>query len=45
MLERLLAAGIRYVFVSNSDNLGAVIDKALLGYFTHHNLPFMMDPP
>ena len=43
MLDRLLAAGIRYAFVSNSDNLGAVVDERILGYFVHHDLPFMME--
>ncbi len=43
MLERLQAAGIEYVFVSNSDNLGAVIDPVLLGYFCQRQLPFMME--
>ncbi len=42
-LEALLDAGIKYVFVSNSDNLGAVYDPLLLGYFAKHNLPFMME--
>lgn len=43
MLDKLLAAGIKYVFVSNSDNLGAVIDPLLLGYFAKHKLPFLME--
>ena len=32
-LERLLADGVRFAFVSNSDNLGASLDLRLLGYF------------
>ena len=43
MLEKLLEAGYCYAFVSNSDNLGAVIDPAILGYFATKNLPFMME--
>lgn len=43
MLDRLLAAGYRTAFVSNSDNLGAVMDPAILGYFVGENLPFMME--
>lgn len=43
MLEKLLAGGYRYAFVSNSDNLGAVMDPAILGYFASRNLPFMME--
>jgi UTP--glucose-1-phosphate uridylyltransferase len=43
MLDTLLTKGYRYAFVSNADNLGAVIDPAILGYFTSNNLPFMME--
>jgi UTP--glucose-1-phosphate uridylyltransferase len=43
MLNTLLEAGYQYVFVSNVDNLGAVIDPKILGYFASHNLPFMME--
>lgn len=43
MLDTLLAAGYRYAFVSNSDNLGAVMDTAILGYFAANDLPFMME--
>ncbi len=43
MLDKLLDKGYRYAFVSNSDNLGAVIDPAILGYFATNNLPFMME--
>ncbi|MCB8942936.1 MAG: UTP--glucose-1-phosphate uridylyltransferase [Ardenticatenaceae bacterium] len=42
-LDALLAAGYEYAFVSNADNLGAVVDKAILGYFAAHKLPFMME--
>jgi UDP-N-acetylglucosamine pyrophosphorylase len=42
-LERLLAEGIRYVFVSNSDNLGATLDLALLTWFAQSGAPFMME--
>jgi UTP--glucose-1-phosphate uridylyltransferase len=43
MLPRLLAAGYRYAFVSNADNLGAVLDPAILGYFVTEHLPFLME--
>ena len=43
MLNALLDAGYRYAFVSNADNLGAVISPAILGYFVQNNLPFMME--
>lgn len=43
MLHTLLASGYRYMFVSNVDNLGAVIDPAILGYIAQNKLPFMME--
>ncbi|NJB69435.1 UTP--glucose-1-phosphate uridylyltransferase [Desulfobaculum xiamenense] len=43
LLPQLLAAGIRYAFVSNSDNLGALLDPALLGYIAAEKLPFVME--
>ena len=42
-LDALLEAGYEYAFVSNADNLGAVVDKSILGYFAAHQLPFMME--
>ena len=33
MLDALLDAGYEYAFVSNSDNLGAVLDPRILGWF------------
>ena len=43
MLERLLGEGFRYAFVSNSDNLGAVCDAALLGFMIDRDLPFVAE--
>lgn len=43
MLDRLLADGILYVFVSNSDNLGATLDLDLLTYFADTDKAFMME--
>lgn len=43
MLETLLENGYEYAFVSNSDNLGAVLDRGILGYFASQALPFMME--
>jgi len=43
MLKKLLDNGYRYVFVSNADNLGAVMDTSILGYFVSGNLPFLME--
>ncbi|MGE9266822.1 MAG: UTP--glucose-1-phosphate uridylyltransferase [Verrucomicrobiales bacterium] len=42
-LERLLAEGVRYAFVSNSDNLGAVLDPTMLSYFAESGQPFLME--
>lgn len=43
VLEGLLQAGFRYALVCNSDNLGATMDEGILGYFAHHDLPFLME--
>jgi UTP--glucose-1-phosphate uridylyltransferase len=43
LLEDLISSGKRYAFVSNADNLGAVMDFKLLGYFSSNNIPFMME--
>jgi UTP--glucose-1-phosphate uridylyltransferase len=43
MLQRLLDEGVLYAFISNSDNLGANMDAALLGYFAENSFPFMME--
>ena len=43
MLDRLLAAGYEYAFVSNADNLGAVLDPGILGYMVDKRLPFLME--
>ncbi|HCH61889.1 MAG: UTP--glucose-1-phosphate uridylyltransferase [Deltaproteobacteria bacterium] len=43
VLEQLLAAGRRYLFVSNSDNLGAVLDLRILGWFVAQSVPFLME--
>lgn len=43
MLERLLTDGIEYLFVSNSDNLGATLDMKLLDYFASSNKGFLME--
>lgn len=42
-LDRLLADGVRYAFVSNSDNLGAVMDGKLLRFFADSGAPFLME--
>jgi UTP--glucose-1-phosphate uridylyltransferase len=43
MLDAMLAAGLRYAFVSNADNLGAVLDLDLLGWFVDSAAPFAME--
>lgn len=43
MLRKLLDDGYRYVFVSNADNLGAVMNTSILGYFISNDLPFLME--
>lgn len=42
-LDRLLESGVRYAFISNSDNLGAVLDPGLLSYFARSEAPFVME--
>lgn len=43
MLEQMLSAGYEYAFVSNADNLGAVLDLAILGHLVHRETPFLME--
>ncbi len=42
-LDALLAGGVKYAFVSNSDNLGAILDAGLLRYFAESGKPFLME--
>lgn len=42
-LDRLLSEGVEYAFVSNSDNLGAILDPSLLDFFAGSGAPFMME--
>lgn len=42
-LDRLLEDGVKYAFISNSDNLGAVLDPTLLSYFAQGDAPFLME--
>jgi UDP-N-acetylglucosamine pyrophosphorylase len=39
----LLAEGVKYAFVSNSDNLGAILDPIILNYFAQSGAPFLME--
>jgi UTP--glucose-1-phosphate uridylyltransferase len=41
--RKMAAAGCEYALISNADNLGAVLDPVLLGYFIDNALTFMME--
>jgi UTP--glucose-1-phosphate uridylyltransferase len=43
LLNRLIDQGYRYVFVSNSDNLGAVPDARVAGWFATSGAPFAIE--
>jgi UTP--glucose-1-phosphate uridylyltransferase len=43
MLERLLDEGYRYLFLSNSDNLGAVLEPRILEWFAREGFPFLSE--
>jgi UTP--glucose-1-phosphate uridylyltransferase len=42
-LETLLERGYEYLFLSNSDNLGAVLEPRILSFFAREELPFMSE--
>jgi len=43
LLPQLLDAGYRHAFVSNADNLGAVVEPELLGWLAAQEIPFLME--
>ena len=43
LLDELIEQGYSYVFVSNSDNLGAVPDPRLAGWFAESGAPFAIE--
>ena len=43
MLDALLDRGYRYAFVSNSDNLGAVLEPRILAWMAREQIPFVME--
>ena len=43
MLDALLDRGYRYAFVSNSDNLGAVLEPRILSWVAREQVPFAME--
>jgi UTP--glucose-1-phosphate uridylyltransferase len=42
-LATLLRQGYEYLFLSNSDNLGAVLDPRILSWFAREELPFVSE--
>jgi UDP-N-acetylglucosamine pyrophosphorylase len=42
-LDRLLSEGVKFAFVSNSDNLGAILDPSILNHFADSGVPFLME--
>jgi UTP--glucose-1-phosphate uridylyltransferase len=43
MLDALLERGYRYLFLSNSDNLGAVLDPRILAWMAREEIPFLSE--
>ncbi len=43
MLDTLLERGYEHLFLSNSDNLGAVLDPRILTWFAREELPFLSE--
>ncbi len=43
LIEELLGQGVKYLFVSNSDNLGATVDLKLGNYFAESGYSFLME--
>jgi UTP--glucose-1-phosphate uridylyltransferase len=43
MLDLLLERGYRYLFLSNSDNLGAALDPRILDWFASQEIPFLAE--
>jgi UTP--glucose-1-phosphate uridylyltransferase len=43
MLDALLEHGYRYLFLSNSDNLGAVLDPRILAWIAREEIPFLSE--
>ena len=43
MLDKLLSEGREVLFISNADNLGAVIDMRILSYMLKEDIPFLME--
>jgi UDP-N-acetylglucosamine pyrophosphorylase len=43
LMDRLLDRGVKFLFVSNSDNLGATVDLRVLGHLAETNASFLME--
>jgi UTP--glucose-1-phosphate uridylyltransferase len=43
MLDTLVEHEYRYAFIANADNLGAVLDPRILGWFAAERIPFLME--
>lgn len=43
ILDSLIAKGVRYAFISNSDNLGATLNPAIPDYMEKKDIPFLME--
>jgi UTP--glucose-1-phosphate uridylyltransferase len=43
MLEQLLERGYRYAFMSNSDNLGAVLEPRILAWMASEGIPYVAE--
>lgn len=43
LLERMIAAGFEYAFVSNADNLGALPDPDLLGFMVDQRIDLLVE--
>ena len=43
ILQNLIDAGRKILFISNADNLGAIVDPVILNYMDEFNIPFLME--
>ncbi|HLY51202.1 MAG TPA: UTP--glucose-1-phosphate uridylyltransferase, partial [Solirubrobacteraceae bacterium] len=43
VLPQLIDAGLRYAMISNSDNLGALVEPRIPQYMAEGNVPFLME--
>lgn len=43
ILQKLIEAGKEILFVSNADNLGAVVDPVILNFMEESSIPFLME--